>query len=174
MLGKIRRSSMILGIAGMLAIGPTAVAAASPVQDPVPIGPNEFFSGLVNGSEGTSSPAVIQTNCFGPIQPGQTGNPLPGQTVEVEQVQPPVLQGGDIGFTGSARSISAYVAWPYPAAATTIELVATFGSYYVQEPIPVTITVPCAGQGAMLFVPAPGNSTGGSTATVRVTFLGQP
>jgi hypothetical protein len=53
------------------------------------------------------------------------------------------------------------------------ELVATFTSYYVVELIPVTLTVPCSGQGTMSFVPAPVNSTG-HPATVRVTFLSQP
>lgn len=169
MLGKVRRSSLILVMTGALAIATAAVATASPVRDPVPIGPDEFFSGLVNGSDGISSPAVISTNCIGPVVAGETGNPLPGQTVEVELAQPPVAS--VYGYTGSAHSITAYLTWP--ASVTTAELVATFTSYYVAEPIPVTLTVPCGGQGTMSFVPTPANSTG-HPATVRVTFLSQP
>jgi hypothetical protein len=172
MSGKVRLTSTILAMTGLLALGPAAAAAAGPVQDPVPIGPNEFFSGLVNGSDGISSPAVIKTNCIGPVQLGQTGNPLPGQSVEVKLVQPPV-SANNVGYTGSARAITAYLVWPYPAAVTNTELVATFTSYFVLEPIPVTLTVPCAGQGEMLFAPTPSSSTG-RPATVRVTFLGQP
>lgn len=174
MFRKIRLWPMIVAVTGLLAIGPAAAAATlGPVPDPVPIGPNEFFSGLVNGSDGISSVAAIQTNCIGPVQPGQTGHPLAGQTVEVTLAKPPVTAGGDVGYTGSAHSITASLAWPWPAATTTMELVATFGSYYVKEPIPVTLTVPCGGQGAMLFAPTPASATG-STATVRVTFESQP
>jgi hypothetical protein len=172
MFGRVRLSSMILAMTGLLALGPAAAAAAGPVQDPLPIGPNEFFSGLVNGSDGSASPAIIKTNCFGAIQPGQTGNPVPGQTAEVKLVRPPVST-NDVGYTGSAHAITAYLVWPFPATVTTTELVATFSSYFVLEPIPVTLTVPCGGQGEMLFTPTPANSTG-RTATVRVTFLGQP
>lgn len=170
----IRLSSVILAMAGLLAIGSGATASAA-VQDPVPIGPNEFFIGLVNGSNGVSSPAIIQTSCFGPVQPGQTGHPLPGQTVEVQEVVP--VSVGTVGYTGNADSITAYLGWPYPAAATTLEPVATFSSYYVKEPIPVTLTVPCGGQGAMVFVPnAPPNVAAptGRSDTVPVTFEGQP
>lgn len=172
MSARVRRSSMIFAATAMFVLAPAAVAAASPVQDPIPIGPNQFFSGLVNGSTGLAAPAEIMTDCFGPIQPGQTGHPLPGQTVEVELASAPVST-GDVGYTGSARSITAYLAWPYPTATTPPELVATFGSYYVPQPIPVTLTVPCAGTGAVSFVPTPDSNTG-RTATVRVTFVGQP
>lgn len=172
MLGKVRLSSMILAMTGILALGPAAAAVAA-VQDPVPIGPNEYFSGLVNGSTGVTSAAVIQTNCFGPVQPGQTGHPLAGQSVEVELAQPPVSANGDIGFTGNATSITAFLSWPFPASTTPTQLVAKFSDYYVKEPIPVTLTVPCGGQGAVTFTPA-SSSTTGRPATVVVTFLSQP
>lgn len=170
MLEKIRRSSLVLAMTGVLAVATAAAAAASPVQDPVPIGPDEFFSGLVNGSDGISSPAVISTDCIGPIVQGETGHPLPGQTVEVELAQAPVSS--IAGYTGSASSITAFLSWPAESVSAT-ELVATFTSYYVAEPIPVTLTVPCGGQGEVSFVPTPANSTG-HPATVRVTFLSQP
>lgn len=170
MSGKIRRSSLILVIMGAFAIGTAATAAASPVQDPVPIGPNEFFSGLINGSDGVSSPAVIETNCFGPVVPGETGNPLAGQTVEVQLAQ--AANSSAVGYTGSASSITAYLTSPNSAGAMP-EPIAAFTSYYVKEAIPVTLTVPCSGPGTVAFVPTPPNSTG-HPATVSVTFEAQP
>lgn len=170
MLRKTRRSSLILAMTGALAVATAAGAAASPVQDPVPIGPNEFFSGLVNGSDGITSPAVISTDCIGPIVSGETGHPLPGQTVEVELAQ--TTASTDTGYTGGASSITSFLTWPASSVSAT-ELVATFTSYYVAEAIPVTLTVPCGGQGEVSFVPTPASSTG-RPATVRVTFLSQP
>lgn len=170
MSGNVRRLSLILATTGALAIATAAAAAASPVQDPVPIGPNEFFSGLVNGSGGLSTPAVIKTDCFGPVLQGETGHPLPGQTVEVELAPSPVSSLA--GYTGSSSSITAYLASPNSAAAAP-QLIATFTSYYVAEPIPVTLTVPCFGQGDVAFVPTPPTNTG-HPATVNVMFVGQP
>lgn len=170
MLTKVRRLSLILAATGALAVATATAAAASPVQDPVPIGPNEFFSGLVNGSNGISSPAVIKTNCFGPVVVGETGHPLPGQTVEVELAPSPV--NSVEGYTGSASSITAFLTSPNSSAAAP-PVIATFTSYYVAEPIPVTLTVPCWGQGTVSFVPTPPNSTG-HPATVSVMFEGQP
>jgi hypothetical protein len=170
MLAKVRRSSLILAATGALAVATATAAAASPVQDPVPIGPNEFFSGLVNGSDGISSPAVIKTDCFGPVVIGQTGHPLPGQTVEVVLAPSPVSSAE--GYTGSARSITAILTAP-TSSVTAPPVIATFTSYYVPEPIPVTLTVPCYGPGTVSFVPTPPNSTG-HPATVNVTFEGQP
>jgi hypothetical protein len=172
MLSKVRRSSLILAATGALAVATAGAAAASPVQDPVPIGPNEYFTGLVNGSSGISSPAVINTDCFGPIVQGETGHPLPGQTVEVELAQAPISSLA--GYTGNASSITAFLTWPAASVAAP-ELVATFTSYYVAEPIPVTLTVPCGGSGEMSFVPVPVVSPStGHAATVNVTFLSQP
>jgi hypothetical protein len=172
MLRNARRSSLILAMTGALAIATAAGAAASPVQDPVPIGPNEFFSGLVNGSDGITSTAVISTDCIGPIIQGETGHPLPGQTVEVELAQPPVSSAA--GYTGNASSITAFLTWP-ASSASAPELVATFTSYYVAEAIPVTLTVPCGGSGEVSFVPVPTSTPStGHPATVQVTFLSQP
>jgi hypothetical protein len=172
MLRKTRRLSLILAVSGALAVATAAAASAAPVQDPVPIGPNEFFSGLVNGSDGITSPAVISTDCFGPIVQGETGHPLPGQTVEVELAQAPVSSAA--GYTGNASSITAFLTWP-ASAVSAPALVATFTSYYVAEPIPVTLTVPCGGRGEVSFVPAPAiTPSTGHPATVQVTFLSQP
>jgi hypothetical protein len=54
----------------------TAAPASAAIIDPAVIGPNQYFSGVVNGHTGH---ATINMACFGPIRPGQTGHPLAGQ-----------------------------------------------------------------------------------------------
>ncbi len=73
----------------------TAAAAPIPVQDPVPIGPNEYFSGFINNHP--PGKAVIKVICPGP---GTTGHPAASQQIEVKTAQP--TSTFDIGFTGSA------------------------------------------------------------------------
>jgi hypothetical protein len=62
----------------------SAAAAAGPVQDPVPIRPNQYFEGRVNA---TAPKATINVLCAGPAS---TGHPLKGQTVEVNPVLDPI------------------------------------------------------------------------------------
>lgn len=168
-----RRLPLTLGLACLLlAIAPAATAAAaSPVT--VPVGPGQFFGGLVNGSNGSTAPAPIQTSCIGPVTAGEVGHPLPGQTVEV--VLASSVNSSIEGFTGSeAKSIIADLIYtPTPTGPTFIEQVATFASYNVAEPIPVTITVPCGGEGEMSFMPDPDSLTA-KPATVPVVFVSQP
>jgi hypothetical protein len=167
-----RRLPLTLGLACMLlAIAPAVTAAAAPVT--VPVGPNQFFGGLVNGSNGSTSPVPIRTNCLGPVTAGETGHPLAGQTVEVVLASP--ASSNIEGFTGSAaKSIVADLIYTLtPTGPTFIEQVATFTSYNVAEPIPVTITVPCSGDGLMSFMPNPGSPTA-KPATVQVVFVSQP
>jgi hypothetical protein len=65
--------------------------------DPAPIGPNQFFTGLVNG---TNVDAVVTTDRIGPIVPGELGHPVSGQFVSVD---PAGVSGSaaDLGFAGS-------------------------------------------------------------------------
>lgn len=150
--------------------GPAAShGAAIPV---LLIGPNQYFSGYINGSP--PGQAIIRTNCFGAIQPGQTGNPLPNQTIEVR----PASQAGsavDLGYTGSAAnngmadSIVATLG-PSPAA---FPVIATFTAYDVIEDIPTTITVPCDGSGVVSFTASPAGP-GAFPANLDVIFEGQP
>jgi hypothetical protein len=141
--------------------------AAGPVQDPVPIRPNQYFSGYINNHP--PGQAIIQTNCIGPTRPGQTGNPLPNQPVEVKPVTP-TSAGTDLGYTGGGgRSIVATLATPTGA----VSVIATFTSYYVTVDIPTSITVPCYGSGVGTFTPIPTSPTA-SSATLSVTFEGQP
>ncbi len=134
-----------------------ASAAARP-QDPVPIGPNEYFSGFINNHP--PGKAVIKVNCAGPAK---TGHPAAGQKIEVKTAQP--TSTFDLGFTGSAgKKITATLA---PAATTTV--LASFTSFFVPKNIPTSIVVPCSGTGTVVFAPAPPSSTARS-AVLPVTF----
>ena len=144
------------------AMGLSAAAAASAAvgpQDPVPIGPNEYFRGFINGHP--PGKAVITVICPGPAT---TGHPAGNQTIEVKTAQPTSTT--DLGFTGSAgKQITATLS---PSATTTV--LATFTSYFVPKKIPTSITVPCSGTGKVVFTPSPGSSTA-MAATLTLTFL---
>src|SRR5262249_54022980 len=141
-----------------------APAGADPIIDPAPIGPNQYFYGLVNDHAGQ---ATIQMGCFGPIRPGQTGHPLAGQTVKVLPAPAPTTS--DLGFTGSAAH-AIPVPFPTPTVANTRVVLR---DYAVSAPIPTSLILPCAGNGTVAFVPDPTSPTA-HTATVTVTFVGQP
>jgi hypothetical protein len=141
-----------------LPLAATASAAVRP-QDPVPIGPNEFFSGFINNHP--PGKAVIKVICPGPAN---TGHPAGKQTIEVKTAQP--TSTFDAGFTGSAgKKITATL---LPAATTAV--LASFTSFFVPKKIPTSITVPCSGTGTVIFAPSPPSSTAMS-AKLPVTFL---
>jgi hypothetical protein len=187
MTGKHRRAGLsgLAVLAGLVlaaispALSTTAASAAArpavagpaiaPVTDPVAIRPNQYFSGLVNGHAGS---AAIQMGCFGPIQPGQLGHPLSGQTTEV--VTAPGPTAADVGFTGSAgTSIQASLTWTSPDGAINTVLLATFSYFFVDAPISTSLLLPCSGTAVVSFVPQPGSSTA-VTAKMTVTFVSQP
>jgi hypothetical protein len=142
-----------------LTLAPAMSAGAKPLQDPVPIGPNEYFTGLVNNHP--PGAAVIYVVCPGPE--GVTGHPAGNQPVEVETT--PATSAADIGYTGSAGdAISAAL-----GAATATITIANFTSYFVKQYIPTSIEVPCSGTGTVAFIPSPWSSTA-KTATLAVTF----
>ena len=148
-------------IAAAMGLVFTAAASAAPipVQDPVPIGPNEYFSGFINGHP--PGKAVIKVICPGPAN---TGHPAGNQKIEVKTA--PAGSTADVGFTGSAgKRITATLA---PTPATTI--LASFTSFFVPKKIPTSITVPCSGAGSVVFTPSPGSPTAKSAA-LTVTFL---
>jgi hypothetical protein len=136
-----------------------ATAAPAAAQDPVPIGPNQFFSGFVNNAP--PGPAVIKVICPGIAN---TGHPLANQPVEVKPA--PGTSTTDTGYTGSVGD-------QITASLTTITatvLIAHFTSYFVPVDIPVGITVPCSGSGTMIFVPGP-NSPTARSAVLPVKFV---
>jgi hypothetical protein len=161
---RLHRLSLVLAAAALaLTAAPSmsALAAApGPVQDPVPIGHNQFFTGLINGHP--PGQAVIYVLCPGPVN---HGHPTGHQPIEVQPVVPPGST-SDLGFTGSAgKSITASLA---PSATTNV--LATFTSYFVKKFIPTTITVPCSGTGTVAFAPSP-HSSNSRTALLTVTFI---
>lgn len=161
-LTKLRyRFSAVAALALAAAAVPSVALAATPVQDPVPVGPNESFIGLVNGK---SSDALITMVCLGPITPGETGHPLSGQSVEVETA---LAVGTATGYTGSAaKQIDAEFGVP---TAANINPPIVLGSYFVKEAIPTTDVFPCSGSGVVTFVPLPTSATARSF-TVSVSF----
>jgi hypothetical protein len=140
----------------------TAVAAApawaDPIIDPAPIGPNQYFYGLVNDHAGQAS---ILMGCPGP---SQTGHPLAGQTVKVFPAPAPATS--DLGFTGSAANAIA-VRFPGPTVTNTPVILR---DYAVSAPIPTSLTLPCSGSATVAFVPEPTSPTA-HTAIVTVTFI---
>jgi hypothetical protein len=134
-----------------------AVPAGAAVIDPLPIGPNQGFTGQVNK---VHVGAVITVFCPGPAFPGQTGHPVGGQTVSA--VPGAVSTGG--GYTGSlGRSIVVI----FPPTATTGSV--TLTGYYEYQPIPTTLLFPCSGTGTVRYRPEPTSMTARDD-TVTVTF----
>ena len=164
MRGRLSMRVLVVLASGLVTVtlGVTLAAAASagtrPVQDPVPIRPNQLFSGFVNNAPpGT---AVIKVICPGPAN---TGHPIKNQPLEVKPA--PGAGTTDVGFTGSkGTKITASLAYG-PA----IFILRTFTSYFVKENIPTKITVPCSGSGALFFNPSPPSNTA-KPAILPVTF----
>ena len=145
------------------ALGVTLAAAAAavpiPVQDPVPIGPNEYFRGFISGHP--PGQAVIRVICPGPAN---TGHPAGNQKIEVKTAKP--TSTADLGFTGSAGKRITAALTP----SSTTNTLATFTSFFVAKKIPTSITVPCSGTAKVVFTPSPTSSTAKS-AVLTVTFL---
>jgi len=141
-----------------VALAGTASAATGP--DPVPIEPNQTFSGYINNTPPGN--VEIKVVCPGVAN---TGHPIKNQPVEVKPVPASTTQ--DTGFTGSkGTKITADLSVGVPPAI----VIATFTSYYVPKFIPTTITVPCSGTGSVSFIPSPTSKTAKS-AKLTVTFV---
>jgi hypothetical protein len=109
-----------------------------------PIGRNQHFAGLVNG---TKTSAVVYTACAGPAAAGRTGPVAGGQTLSVVRVKR-----GD-GFTGPFTQI---YAWFVPQSGTTTAPVQLkFTSYNSPQAIPTSVEVPCDGSGQVEFSSCP-------------------
>ena len=141
------------------AVPAAAASAATPGQDPVPIRPGQYFTGLVGNHP--PGQAVIYVICPGPAN---TGHPKAGQPVEVKPGVPASTV--DLGYTGSAGThITASL-----APSTVSVVLANFTSYFVKKNIPVNITLPCSGTGTVAFTPGPGSPTA-RTAMLPVRFV---
>ena len=146
----------------MLLVGSAAAGATTRR----PVAANQAFVGRVNGS---FHRAEIAMACFGPVYPGETAHPRPGQTVEVLSPLPPVAVGpihpGDTG--SSATRIVAVLRGDPPV------VLARFTDYFQTKVIPTSVELPCSGGGVIRFVPKPASSSA-KPAWVTVSFAGQP
>lgn len=132
--------------------------AAAATAQVVPIGPNQFFNGKVNGKH---TNAVVYVVCPGPSFSGQTGHPESGQNVSVTQTTPATPG----GFTGSlANSIVASFVSSTTAAGIVLK------DYDTPGAIPTSLVLPCAGTGNVTFNPEPTSPTAKSDV-VTVTFI---
>jgi hypothetical protein len=141
----------------LLAAACAVLGACAPTPPgPTAIGPDQRFSGLVNGSH---DGAVITTVCAGPGWPGRTGHPVGGQTVSV--VRDPT----GAGDTGDYSSVFAQTS-------TAFDVVA-FDTYGTDRELPTTLDVPCDGTGTVTFLQCFGiiACRNGRPDVVKVTFL---
>lgn len=165
----LRRSSGILGVAVVAA----AVAMQAGPAQAHPVGPKQYFTGVINGKDGnTVIPITITMNCPGPIRPGQTGHPLAGQTLAVHQEFPP-SSGGSLGYTGNDSEIGVFFIAPPPAGARPAASTPVFTRYDRTRPLPTSLTLPCSGTGTVWFTPIavvpPSRS-----ATAPVRYVAKP
>jgi hypothetical protein len=152
----------------LLLLAPPSANAQSPPGGSE-IGPRQVFGAHVNGSTGHPSPATILMACAGPIQPGKTGHPMAGQTVDVFLSD---ATSGLTGYTGPhGTHIGAFFGAPPPGAPSGAGYV-DFDTYRARA-IPTSETLPCSGSGTVTFVPLPLNG-GSRDVSVPVEFVGQP
>jgi hypothetical protein len=121
----------------------TGVATATAQQ---PIGPDQHFIGLVNGSN--YDPAVY-VFCGGPVYPGRTGPVAGGQTMAVAEVA------SGAGFTGPFSHVYAWFVPPSPSPIASRPPALLFSEYGVPQSIPTSFQVPCYGTGQVEFSPCP-------------------
>ena len=153
-----------------------SVAAALPADAATRVGPNQYFTGVINGTDGnTVTPITIRMACFGPVHPGQTGHPMGGQTLAVHQLFPPSSTAGSLGSTGSDSEIGAFFNAPPPVApgAGVTMGAPIFTRYDRPRALPTSLTLPCYGTGVVWFTPIPVVPPSRS-ATVPVQFVGLP
>ena len=169
-MSRLRLGSIMVGaaaaIASVVVVGPVASASGAAIR------PHQYFIAEVNGRTGETLPAEIAMACFGPVQPGETGHPMAGQTVGVREVGPAAPATVALGYTGNrARSIGVFFGAPPPASAsapTFIDL-----THYGPTAIPTSLVLPCGGTGHATFEPLPLDPSAHGVA-VPVTFVGQP
>ena len=142
--GIVRVLFLVFVVVTSLSLGTVSASAQ-------PIGPNQPFGGVVNGS---SSLATVYVLCPGPVN---FGSPIPGQSLEVAM--------GDLGgFTGSAATQIVATFDQDPSVPVT------FTEYGVPQPILANLMLPCGGTGSVTFVPNPTSSTA-RPSIVFVTFI---
>jgi len=158
------RRLLLLGICLALTASVAASTSAGAATHEK-VGPHQYFDGLVNGSIGVGSPAVVKVVCPGPEN--RAGHPLAGQTLEVTQ---PKAILSTSGYTGNrATSIGAFFVAPPPAASGPGPV--NFTTYGVAKPIPASVNLPCSGTGHVTFVPFPQSPPTSRSASVAVEYV---
>src|SRR5580658_8878292 len=111
----VRRAPLLVGVVLI-----TTWAMAVPAGAVGKVGPKQYFTGVINGTDGnTSTPIPIQMACAGPLQPNQTGHPVAGQTLAVHQLFPPASSAGSLGYTGKNSEIEVVFNPPVPVGTAT-------------------------------------------------------
>lgn len=151
------RLAKSLLISAAVTVAALCTAAASAAANPVPIGPNQYFAGLVNG---THDNAVVYMACPGPAYPGQLGHPVSGQSVSVTQTS--ALTNGFTGSLANSIVVTFTVSVTNPAI--------TLKYYDTPAAIPTTLLLPCSGKGQVRYDPAPTSQTAHADV-VGVTFI---
>src|SRR5689334_11992936 len=147
-----RKSAVVAAILASLGWAATALADG-PTTSPIrPIGPDQFFEGMVNGTPGSGTIALV---CPRPSAgtPARFGHPVAGQSVSVHQLFPPTATPAGLGFTGAASTISATLLVVSPSSATAVQPIplAVFAYYDDRVAIPTTLKLPCGGSGVVVF-----------------------
>ncbi len=160
-----RRGLLISLVVAVLGAG-TGVAGAQ-IPQGGKVAPGQQFVGLVNGGTGVAKPVAVKVFCAGAIRPGERGHVVGDQPLEV--VRPEAV--ANTGNTGSAGTgITAFLGVP-PTAAATVSGLATFKRYNVKKMIPTSVSAPCAGNGAITFMPFPRDPPSSRAYVVKVTFV---
>jgi hypothetical protein len=146
-------------IAAALLLGAAAAVPAAAAADATPIGPKEYFTGLVNGA---SERAAIKVACPS-VGSDRTGHPVAGQTVAVTSA--PVTS-NTAGYTGDSAT---GIVVEFGVSSTSTPLV--LRAYDTRAEIPTSLTLPCDGTGKVVFAPAPTSNTARSSS-VEVTYEG--
>ena len=146
---SLRRSSGMLGLAALTVVAVGLQAAPAQAGS---VGPKQYFTGVINGKAGnTTIPITIKMNCPQPLQSGQTGHPLAGQTLAVHQLFPPAS--GSLGYTGNDSMIGVFFAAPPGVKADATSRI--FTRYDSPRSLPTSVTLPCSGTGKVWFTPIP-------------------
>jgi hypothetical protein len=157
---RIAIASAAVAVAGGVLALPAAAQAGT-------VGPKQYFQGEVFGVVASNAQDVIEVACASSA--AATGHPLPGQSVAVHQIFPPVT--ASPGYTGNfGTKIAADLIWSRGTISVLIPI-ATLTTYDAPAAIPTSITVPCSGSGVMSFSPSPDPDGTGRSASVNITFV---
>jgi hypothetical protein len=155
--GRVVLSSGWRATLASLALLAVTVGCTPPPGEPIPIGANERFRGLVNGR---GDGAVVNTACAGPGWIGRMGRAVGGQTVSATR---------DPSGPGNTGDNAAVFVEPNGYAQ-----VVQLRAWDQTEAFPTDIDVPCDGPGVVVFDPCfgfVGCRGAAQSHRVKVTFV---